>query len=137
MAARAQQVLDVMESGESFADAALAAGTTAAEPAIMTRADEDADESLAVAVFTALKPEQDKPTRGSTRNDAGGYTVYSIDAVIPGRPQSIPQADRDAGKLQLIDSHGIGDFVAFVQALRAEADIVINDDALAAQDLFQ
>ncbi len=137
MAERAQQILDAVEGGQSVADAAAAAGATAAEPAIMTRTAEDGDQSLAVAVFTAVKPEQGSPTLGTTRNDAGGYTVYSIGAVIPGRPQAIPQADRDAGKLQLTDSHGIGDFVAFVQALRADADIVINNDALAAQDLFQ
>ncbi|MDH3363900.1 MAG: hypothetical protein OEM45_09340, partial [Gammaproteobacteria bacterium] len=82
-------------------------------------------------------PTSDKPTRGSTRNDQGGYTVYSLDAVMPGRPESIPLAERDAGKTQLVDQSGIGDFVAFVQALRANADIAVNQDVLAAQDLFQ
>jgi hypothetical protein len=84
-----------------------------------------------------LKPTQGNPTLGSTRNDAGGYTVFSLDAVIPGRPESIPLADRDAGKEQLVDQYGVGDFVAFVQALRANAEVIISEDTLAAQDLFQ
>jgi hypothetical protein len=87
-------------------------------------------------VFTAVKPTQDAPTTGSTRNQDGGFSVYSIDAVIPGRPEAIPLAERDAGKLQLADQSGIGDFVAFVQALRASADVAINEDVLAAQDLL-
>ena len=84
-----------------------------------------------------MRRTQDKPTIGSTRNGAGGYTVYSLDAVIPGRPEAIPLADRDTGKVQLVDRYGVGDFVAFVQALRANAEVIISDDVLAAQDVFQ
>ena len=89
-----------------------------------------------VAVFTAVKPTQEKPTVGSARNNAGGFTVYSIEAVIPGRPEVIPLEQRDAGKLQLADESGIGDFSAFIQALRDNAEVIINEDALAAQDLL-
>jgi hypothetical protein len=103
----------------------------------MTRDAQAADQSVAVAVFTALKPTQGNPTLGSTRNDAGGYTVYSLDAVVPGQPQSIPLADRDAGKNQLVSQYGVGDYRAFEQALRANAEVIINQDVLAAQDLFQ
>jgi hypothetical protein len=46
-------------------------------------------------------------------------------------------AERDAGKNQLVDQYGVGDFIAFVQALRADAEVIINEDVLAAQDLFQ
>lgn len=137
MASRAQQMLDAIEGGEEFAVAATAVDAEASGPTNMSRNSEDADQYLAVAIFTATKPAEDKPTVGSTRNSVGGHTVYSLDAVVPGRPQSIPQAERDSGKVQLVDQYGIGDFVAFVQALRANADVIINDDALAAQDLFQ
>jgi len=137
MASRAQQMLDGVRAGEEFAAAAASVGAEASASSIVTRNAEDADQSLAVAIFTALKPTQGTPTLGSTRNDAGGYTVYSLEAVIPGRPESIPLADRDAGKDQLVDQYGVGDFVAFVQALRSNAEVIISEDALAAQDLFQ
>ena len=87
-------------------------------------------------MFTAVKPTQDEPTIGSTRNGVGGYTVFSLDAVIPGRPESLPLEQRDAGKLQLTDQSGIGDFVAFVRALRDNAEVIINEDVLAAADLL-
>ncbi len=137
MASRAQQMLDAIKAGEEFSTAAATIGAEASPPSLMTRNAQEADQSLAVAIFTALKPTQDSPTLGSTRNDAGGYTVYSLDAVIPGQPQSIPQAERDAGKEQLVSQYGVGDYRAFEQALRANAEIIINEDVLAAQDLFQ
>lgn len=137
MGAKADQMLAALAAGEEFAAAAESIGATASAPTVMSRNAEDLDQFIAVAVFTALKPTQDKRTTGSTRNGEGGFTVYSLDAVVPGRPEAIPLADRDAGKLQLADKSGIGDFVAFVQALRADADVVINQDVLAAQDLFQ
>jgi peptidyl-prolyl cis-trans isomerase D len=137
MSDKANEMLAALEAGQTFAEAAASVGAGSPEPKVMMRDAQDLDQSVAVAVFTALKPAQDKPTTGSTRNQAGGFTVFSLDAVIPGRPESIPLADRDAGRLQLADQSGIGDFVAFVQALRAAAEIGINQDVLAAQDLFQ
>lgn len=136
MAAKADEMIAALAAGTAFADAAEAVGATAAEPALMSRSTQDADQSVSVAVFTAVKPMQDAPTTGSTRNDAGGYSVYSVDAVIPGRPEALPVEQRDAGKRQLTDQSGMGDFVAFVQALREDAEVIINEDVLAAQDFL-
>ncbi len=137
MAGRAQRMLDAINAGDDFIAAATAVGAEAASPSIFTRVAEGADQSMTVSIFTAIKPTEGKPTLSSTRNDAGSYVVFSVDAVIPGRPESIPQTDRDAGKEQIINQYGIGDFVAFVHALRGNAEVIINQDALAAQDLFQ
>ena len=106
------------------------------QPVLMTRNAEDRTSILPLRIY-GDQADQEQPTLGSTRNAVGGYTVYSLDAVIPGRPQTIPLAERDAGKNQLVDQYGIGDFVALVQALRDNAEVIINEDALAAQDLFQ
>ena len=65
----------------------------------------------------ATKPTVDSPVRGMVANSGGGYTVFSLDAVLPGRPESIPVAERDAGKLQLAQEAGVSDYLAFVQAL--------------------
>jgi len=136
MAAKADEMIAALAAGTAFAEAAEAIGATPAEPVLMSRQAQDADQSVSVAVFTAVKPSQDAPTTGSTRNGVGGYTVYSVDAVIPGRPEALPVEQRDAGKLQLTDQSGLGDFVAFVQALREDAEVIINQDVLAAQDLL-
>ena len=137
MAARAQQMQQAMESGEAFEDAATAVSAEVNAPMAMRRSNPEDDQNLSAAVFAAFKPEQDKPTVGNTRNADGGYTVFRIDAVMPGRPETIPLEERDAGKLQITDSRGVNEFVAFAQALLADADIVIDEDVLAAQDTFQ
>jgi hypothetical protein len=67
----------------------------------------------------------------------GAYTVYSLEAVLPGRPESIPLEQRDAGKAQLAQESGLGDYFAFLQSLYNEAEVVINQDALEEQDLLQ
>ena len=136
MAAKADEMLAAIDGGAEFADAAATIGATAAEPVLMSRGAEDVDQFVSVAVFTALKPTQDSPTMGSTRNGVGGYTVYSLDAVIPGRPEALPLEQRDAGKLRLMDQAGFGDFVAFMKALREDAKVVINQDVLAQEELL-
>jgi len=136
MAAKADQMIAALADGVEFTAAAEAIGATAEEPTIMSRSAQDADQSISVAVFTALKPAQDAPTVGSTRNSVGGYAVFSVEAVLPGSPESLPVEQRDAGKMQLTDQIGTGEFLAFVQALREDAEVIINQDVLAGQDLL-
>lgn len=136
MAAKADEMIAALAEGAEFTEAAEAIGATAAAPALFSRTADDVDQFVSVAVFTAAKPSQFAPTIGSTRNAEGGYTVYSLEAVLPGRPEELPVEQRDAGKAQLTDDSGMSDFVAFVRALREDAEIIINDDVLAGQDLF-
>jgi peptidyl-prolyl cis-trans isomerase D len=136
MAEKADEMIAAVEGGADFAEAAEAIGAEASDPVAMRRTSQDADQLVAVAVFTAAKPSEDEPTLGSTRNGDGGYTVFSVEAVLPGRPEALPVEQRDAGKAQLTDQSGVGDFIAFVQALREDAEVIINEDAVAATDLL-
>jgi peptidyl-prolyl cis-trans isomerase D len=135
--ARAEQMLETVAGGEDFGQAAEAAGLTVAAPQIVGRNSQDVDQALMFDVFAAGKPTPDAPVTRRVRTLDGGYAVYNLDAVLPGRPESIPVAERDQGKLMLAQQSGIGDFQAFVVALQDSADIIINDDVLAAGDLFQ
>jgi hypothetical protein len=137
LVARAEQVLTAVDSGEDFGVAAEAAGLSIAAPAILGRADQTVDQALLFDVFAAGKPTAEKPVMGRVRTLDGAYSVYSLDAVLPGRPESIPLAERDQGKLMLAQQSGVGDFQAFVKSLYDNADIDINNDLLAAADLFQ
>jgi hypothetical protein len=46
-------------------------------------------------------------------------------------------AQRDAGKAQLAQDSGVADYLAFLQSLYNEAEVIINEDALQEQDLLQ
>ncbi len=134
---RASALLAQVEGGAEFRGAAEAAGATVSEPLLISRQSQDVDPALRFAVFTSSKPDGVEPVRDVIRNIAGGYTVYSLDAVRPGRPESLPLAERDAGKAQRAADAGLADFSAFLMALREQADIVVNEDALAGSEIFQ
>jgi hypothetical protein len=72
---------------------------------------------------------------GQVVTNAGDYAVFMVSAVIPGRPESIPLAERDSRKEELQNTAGQADYSAFVAELERRADIVISDDALAEPDL--
>ena len=134
---RAEQLLVALNNGEDFGAAGEAAGAAVSAPTLLARQTTETDQAVLAQVFMAKKPTLSSPVTGSVSNTLGGITVYSLDAVLAGRPESIPLADRDAGKLELAQQAGSSDYLAFVQALYDKADIDISQDALAEQDLFQ
>lgn len=136
---RASQLMQALDAGEEFATAAEAAGATVSGPQLVSRQDPEIDQAVLYQVFMARKPGADAPTIGQVANSDGGYTVFALDAVVPGRPESIPVAERDVGKLQLTQQAGGAAYAAFVQALyeKAADDIEINQELLAASDLLQ
>ena len=135
--ARTRQILDAIDKGEDFGTAAEAAGATVGEPTLLTRQDTETDQLVVFELFAAPKPTEGSPVTGRVRGLDGTFTVYSLEAVLPGRPESIPLAQRDAGKAQLAQESGVGDYLAFVQSLYSDAEVVINQDALQEQDLLQ
>jgi len=134
---RVEQLLSALDTGEDFGPAAETAGATVSAPTLLSRQDPEMDQAVLAQVFTSKKPSQGSPVIGRVANSGGGFTVFSLEAVLPGRPESIPLADRDAGKLELAQQAGSSDYYAFIESLYDNADVVISQDALAAQDLLQ
>ncbi len=134
---KTEQLMKELDNGAEFATAAEAAGATVSAPELVGRQNPELDQAVLFDIFTAKKPTQGNPVVARVANIDGGYTVYSLQAVIPGRPESIPIAERDAGKLQLAGQAGTADYRAFVQSLYDAADVIINDDVLAGSDLLQ
>lgn len=134
---RAEQLLEALENGEDFGIAAESAGAQVSPTLLIGRQDQQVDRAVMAQVFTSPKPAQDAPVRGRVFDLSGGQTVFSLEAVIPGRPEAIPLADRDAGKEQLAARAGGADYLAFVESLYNEADVVINEDAVAVPELLQ
>ena len=134
---KTEQLMKELDNGADFATAAEAAGATVSAPELVGRQNPELDQAVLFEIFTAKKPTQGNPVVARVANIDGGYTVYSLQAVMPGRPESIPIAERDAGKLQLAGQAGTADYRAFVQSLYDAADVIINDDVLAASGLLQ
>ena len=134
---QATELMQALENNSEFAVIAESLGATVSGPRLIARQDAEIDPRVKAQVFQSRKPGQGASVRGQVANEGGGYTVFSLEAVLPGRPESIPLAERDAGKERLAQQAGGAAYVAFVQSLYEDADIVINEDIVAASDSFQ
>ncbi len=131
---RAEQLYAALSAGDEFGVAAEAAGAVVSAPTLVSRQTQDLDRAVLGQIFMTQKPTADAPVTGQVTTLDGGITVFSLDAVLAGRPESIPLADRDARRAQLAQEAGASDYYAFIEALHDKADIVISQDALAAID---
>jgi peptidyl-prolyl cis-trans isomerase D len=134
--AKTDELLSALADGAEFGGAATAAGALFTPAALLGRQAESPDQAILAEVFSARKPRLDQPTTGTAITAAGEYAVFSIDEVMPGRPESVPLAERDAGKTSLTQQSGFEDYAAFVLQLQQYADVAISDDALEEQDFF-
>jgi peptidyl-prolyl cis-trans isomerase D len=128
---RAAEFQERLREGADIVAAASAAGAVVQPFALYARQSEEADPRVLEAVFRAGKPAGEQPTIGSAVTEEGDHAVFAVAQVIPGRPETIPLAERDAGKLQLARESGAADYTAFILELERNADIVLTEDALA------
>jgi hypothetical protein len=74
---------------------------------------------------------------GTATAQNGNVVLFNVIEILPGRPEMIPLAERDAGKLQLSSRSGDLDYAAFVSELEKAVDIVRSQDVLERQNLFE
>jgi hypothetical protein len=104
---------------------------------VMVREDPAIDSRLRAAVFRHKKPLPEEPRIGTVVTEDSKYAVYSVTGFAPGRPESVPLAERDAGKLQLGQQSGSRDLTALILDLERRADIVKSADVLAQETPFE
>ena len=118
-------------TGADFSQAAADAGANILPATVVNRAQEDLDPRVLSAAFAVKKPAGGSPRVGSAVTQTGDHAVFVVSAAAPGRPESIPLAERDARKLDLARDSGAADFNAFIRELEASADIVKSESAFA------
>ena len=134
---RVEQLKSSAEDGADFETSAAELAASVTPYTVVDRINPDLDARVLEAIFRARKPLQGSPRLGDALTTDGNFAVFSINAVAPGQPESVPLADRDARKEQLAAQSGAADYTAFVLQLEAEADIVRSEDALDEDALFQ
>lgn len=133
---RARRLREALEEGRAFDQVAFDLEAAFTPSVTLGRQAEGFDRVLLDAIFRAKKPSLGKSRLGSVVTNEGDYVVFTLEAVIPGRPESIPLADRDARKEELQQIAGRTDFSAFVSELERRGDVAISDDALAEPDFL-
>ncbi len=76
-------------------------------------------------MYRAPQPPEGEPEYHGQALAGGGYAVFRLDAVTPGRPEVIPQDQRDQRKQLLAQQAGNNAAAALFADLRAAADVVI------------
>lgn len=133
---RARRLSEMLKEGQAFAAAAREVEAEPRTGLVVGRQDESVDPAVLNAIFSAKKPTEGSARIEETTTTTGDYVVYMITAVIPGRPEAIPLADRDARKEQLQTNAGAADFTAYVNELALRADIERSEEALQQQDFL-
>ena len=136
IADRSEELQAALNAGEGFTTAAEKVGATVARTAPVPRVDENMDQRLLASVFRVKKPLDGQPRVGSAVTQNGDFAIFSVSSVIPGRPEAIPLADRDARKQELATSSGTADFSAFLNEMYDSADIIMRDEIIEPQDTF-
>ncbi|NOX70755.1 MAG: hypothetical protein GXP15_16325 [Gammaproteobacteria bacterium] len=140
-AAMASEQAAILEAallrGEQLVDVAEGMTNVNVIVAVISRQDAAIDPAVGAAVFGARKPDAGTPSVGTVVTQTGDYAVYSVTAYTAGRPEEVPLAERDAGKLQLAGQSGAADYAALVAELERRADITKSQDVLAQQSVFE
>ena len=104
---------------------------------VTDRQNTDVDPMINSAIFQVKRPIDEQLSVGTTTAQNGNVVLFNVTEIIPGRPELIPLAERDAGKLQLSSRSGVSDYAAFVSELEKAVDIVRSQDVLERQNLFE
>lgn len=133
---RSRRLLEALGEGQEFSAVADQLEAEYTPTQSVARLSDTIDRAVLDAVFRVKKPSAGKARLGSTVTTTGDYAVFMVNAVIPGRPEAIPLADRDSRKEELQRASGQADFSAFVSELERRADVAISEDALAEPDFL-
>ncbi len=133
---RARRLREALQGGAEFSEIANQLEAQFTPDLVLNRTQQDIDAAVLDAVFRSKKPSPGKARLGSTVTSTGDFTVFLVKAVLPGRPESIPLAERDQRKEELQMTAGAADFNAFVNELQRNADIERVESALADPDLL-
>jgi peptidyl-prolyl cis-trans isomerase D len=134
---RSRRLTEALRDGGDFEEMAFELEASFEEDVTLSRFEAERDQVLMDAIFREKKPSPGNARLGSIVSSSGDYIVYMIRAVIPGRPESIPLAERDRRKEELQIANGAADYNAFVNQLERTTDVERSDDALEGPEFLQ
>jgi len=123
--ARGADLLARLENGASFAELAEEFSFEVPEAATLNRAVPDVSPEIVAAIFRAPRPVEGQSVYHGVTLGNGGFAIFRLDAVAPGRPEMIPQQQRDQRKQLLAQQAGGNAAGALVADLRAAARVFV------------
>jgi len=134
---RSSELQAAVRDGTAFEAAAAEAGASEVTTTSIRRDSTDVDGNVRAAVFAMKKPQPGSPKVDTVQTTTGDQAVFALTGWEPGRPEAMPVAQRDEGKLRLAGQAGQQDYVSLVLDLERRADVVRNEDAISRESLFE
>jgi len=134
--ARGEDLLERAQSGEEFSALVEEYGLELIDAQKLIRSAAEVDAELLAAIFRTPKPVADRPIFRGLSLGSGAYAIFELDAVRAGRPDDIPQEERDQRKQLLARQLGSVATEALVTDLRADADVFIAPDLFEQNENF-
>jgi hypothetical protein len=100
------------------------------EPLTLARGSEVLPPDVIAEIFRARPPVNGLATVSGFASGDGSYTVFVLDEVQAGRPESIPRAERDQRKNSLAQQVGNYALGAMILDLRAQADVRVSPNTM-------
>lgn len=132
-----QVAKDILEKMRSAASAEAAKGEAAKEfKAVwkkqdkLTRGDSKVDRSIVSKVFKTKKPEAGKPSYDMVQLANGDVAIFAVNKVEDGDVSKLDEAKKTSSKRSLSSISSNELFEQYLNALKAEADIVKFEDRL-------
>jgi len=122
-----EELLARMQAGEELGLVAIEYGLDVQQTELILRNDDSLPAEITAAVFRAPPTAAGTTIEGLETSD-GGYAVYRLDRVEPGRPEAVPREQRDQAKQQLALQLGNADFGSLVVDLREGASVQVAPD---------
>ena len=133
---RGEAMLKRMQSGEAFDAIAAEYGLEVITAEDLSRSSAEVEAELLAAIYRTPKPVADRPIFRGQSLANGAYAVFQLNAVRAGRPDEIPQQERDQRKQLLARQLGSVATEALVTDLRADAEVFIAPDLFQQNDNF-
>lgn len=132
-AAAARALVDAVHGGETLEAAARAQNYAFVASAYINRNGGDVPPALAQAAFAAPAPAADQAQVDIATLDTGDVAVFQVTDVRTGRLDALTAEERTARERGLERRHGGSALQAYVQELRRNADITINQQVISGQ----
>ncbi len=98
------------------------------------RADASVPAEVLADVFRAGAKNSDLPSVGELETTAGGYAIYRLDAIEPGKPEAVARDQRDQRKAVLAEQLGSSSATSLLLNLRGEASVVLAQGVIQSPD---
>ncbi|MGI9308239.1 MAG: peptidyl-prolyl cis-trans isomerase, partial [Gammaproteobacteria bacterium] len=130
-----QTIVEAVSAGTSFAAAAASQGAEIVQSGLLNRGSQDVPPDLLPAIFSAPIDGASSGPEGLVLS-TGGYAVFQVNALNPGRPETVPREQRDQRKRQLAQQSGQVQAAAVTSALRQQASVSLAADLFSEPDAF-